>query len=97
MEGKLTILRTDGGFEIKPLKDPHDPDPIREAVGGPIELVPYFNSFRGEPCVAYCDEYGKVKGKPYNVTANLIWKRQDDVLVGDIAIVQGDRAFMRNL
>lgn len=64
-------------------------------------------------CVAFCNEEGKLNGLPVNPLANVLWERAlnragnslyppagkvpADVLVGDIAIVFGDREFMETL
>jgi hypothetical protein len=64
-------------------------------------------------CVAFCDEDGKRKGLPFNRPATVLWAealehrsypglldangRLVDHLVGDIAVVFGDAAFMEAL
>ena len=64
-------------------------------------------------CVAFCDEDGKNKGMPFNSVATRHWQQAlrnsghpglydvhgelIDYLVGKIAIVWGDDAFMREL
>jgi hypothetical protein len=100
-----------------------DSDVFHKAVGGYLELVPYFDTIHwdGElhQCVAFCDEEGKIKGKEFNITATLLWKLalersgkwvgiestgnflevrpMPDYLVGDIAVVWGDKEFMDEL
>lgn len=49
-------------------------------------------------CVAFCNEEGKLHGLPLNSVATRMWQTQvgrplDDVLVGDILLVIGDRHF----
>jgi hypothetical protein len=64
-------------------------------------------------CVAFCDEYGKLEHQPLNELATEMWaealrrqgieliddktKKPKDWLVGQIAIVWGDREFMAAL
>lgn len=62
-------------------------------------------------CIVFCDEEGKLKGKDYNLPATMLWRLSlercgrwipgllpdKDFLVGDIAIVFGDRDFMRRM
>jgi hypothetical protein len=79
--------------------------------GGYLELVPYFKSIRHADtmrnCVAFCDEDGKRKNLPYNAIATGWWDISirriagcscwPDYLVGDIAVVFGDKEFMEAL
>jgi hypothetical protein len=56
--------------------------------------------YKGEQCVVFGDEDGKIKGKPINTKATDLWRKQGilgDVLVGDIVVVIGDRGFMNAL
>jgi hypothetical protein len=74
-------------------------DYLRRAVGGSIETVPYFARYDGKPCIAYCNEEGKIKGMPVNRTAQMLWMAQTsianhDVLVGNIVVAFGDDEFM---
>lgn len=67
----------------------------QELVGGYVEVVPLFNKYLGQPCIVLCDEEGKLKGKPVNNRASLEWYKclghsVDDMLVGDILVLQGD-------
>jgi len=64
-----------------------------------------------EPCVALCGEHGKDKGLPVNRRATLIWRycirehasnplaalAAQDVLVGTVVVLTGDREFMESL
>ena len=80
---------------------------MRDAVGGSIESVPYFNSIvvfgKRWPCVAFCDEEGKIKEKEVNVRAQWLWLQQrgavviHDVLVGDILVVYGEAKELKKL
>lgn len=81
--------------------------------GGYLEIVPYFKDIITEgvlvPCVAMCDEEGKLKRFSINTRANIMWQasltRQygprrsniRDVLVGDVLVIFGDPEFMESL
>jgi hypothetical protein len=81
---------------------------LQKAVGGYIEAVPYWHTVEvaGEvmPCVAYCNEEGKLQRLPANGSATHAWDAAlqrdhrvgvSDILVGDVIVVAGDKAFMR--
>lgn len=92
MTRTMTILRPDGRKDIHDLPETGELTAMQEAVGGYIELVPYFETFEGEPCEAYCNEEGKLHGLPVNGPATAYWrgqvKRLADVLVGNVIIIQ---------
>ena len=81
---------------------------LQKAVGGFIEAVPRFDTieYKGEkvPCIAFCDEEGKLKRKDINSKATQLWAEalgmttrelfNNDVLVGDIVVLIGDEEFM---
>lgn len=75
---------------------------LQSRVGGYIEAVPGFSRFFDydgpTPCVAFCDEEGKIKGLPVNPFATEFWRADrpggGDVLVGMVVIVTGDDEFM---
>jgi len=75
-----------------------------------IETIPYFTTLLSEPCIAFCDEEGKLKGLHYNAIATALWDlacRKDgvlepgrplrDYLVGAVIIIAGDKELLRNL
>lgn len=100
MQGKTTIIKTNGDIVVTQHDKPIPLDFLTNAVGGYIETVPYFNQYEGEACVVFCNEEGKLKGLPINVEANKLWHAQvkiSDVLVGDIIIISGDDEFMDEL
>jgi hypothetical protein len=75
------------------LSRPPHPQELRDGVGGDIEIIPRFERFEGQPCVAFCDKHGKHSGKPFNQRATALWLRQfrtKDYLAGDIVIVTRD-------
>lgn len=102
MPGKAHFYRPDKPVEVEDLTTTPKLEYLQKAVGGYIEAIPGFTKLNGEPCVAFCDEEGKLKGKPYNAAATQLWTQCfkgpiDDVLVGDILVLTGDKAFMRKL
>jgi hypothetical protein len=65
---------------------------IRKVVGGYIEMVPLWSTFLGDPCVAYCNEEGKLEGLPINKTASISWYRNvgrhmNDILCGHVIVI----------
>src|ERR1700747_2179681 len=63
---------------------------LQKIVGGPIELVPFFTTYDGTSCVAFCNEYGKLPryNLPPNRFAHALWEKAlgrtitEDYLVG---------------
>ena len=100
MRGKLTVLKVDGSRVVTNYDSPVPLEHLQAAVGGDIEVVPRLTTFEGEACVAFCDEEGKLRQAGVNSQAQALWQEQCplivglDVLVGDVAFVQGDDAFM---
>lgn len=100
MRGKITKIDVDGTETVKeyaaaiPLSD------LQEGVGGYIEIIPAFDSFRGGPCVVFGNEEGKIRDLPVNVKATTHWRenvRTNDYLTGSVVIVTGDDEFMSEL
>lgn len=67
--------------------------------GGYLETVPYFDTLLDKPCVAFCDEEGKLKGLRLNFRATRYLQaamatfggaKLGDVLVGPVVIVCAD-------
>ena len=57
-----------------------------------IEAVPHWEVRNGLPCVAYCNEEGKLEGLPINDRATLMWwnvlgRRVDDALCGNVVVL----------
>jgi hypothetical protein len=94
----LYTLLPSGKVEATPLERLPTLEEMQRAVGGYIETVPYLDQYDGKPCVAFCNEEGKLKAEPINDRATGLWvqalKRRNmvpnDILVGAIAIVTGD-------
>jgi hypothetical protein len=110
MIGHALIIQTDGTHELTDFDKPPKLAFLQQSVGGFIETVPYFHSFvppgsnEPVPCVAFCDEEGKLKDSPrlgINHEATQLWIKAyphcDDILIGPIVILWGDAAFMRSL
>ena len=78
------------------------PDDLQKAVGGGyIETIPYFETYEGQACVAFCNEEGKLNDLAFNLPATVLWhkvlrsdQRYRDQLVGPIAILTGDSEFL---
>jgi len=103
MQGTFTIIKTNGDTITHPTvaKGP-GLEQIQEAVGGWIEKVPFFDTYNNQRAVCYCNEEGKLDRLPYNEKATQLWQAQnqnrlDDALVGDVAILSGDKEFIRSL
>jgi hypothetical protein len=100
MRGTTHILRADGD-EVHAVHDkPLELDWVQQAVGGFIQLVPGFTHYMNHPCIAYCNEEGKLYDLPVNKEATMAWRRcsfTPDILVGDVLIISGDREFMETL
>lgn len=103
--GRLVVIAPDGKTTSAPLDAAPSLDALQEAVGGYIEVVPLFNSYEGGPCVAFCNEEGKLDRLDYNPYATAAWRRalgfdpraRGDYLVGSIAIVCGPEELLREL
>lgn len=101
MNGKCLIIAVDG-TETE-IDFDHVPTlaEMKSAINnGWVEVVPYFETFRGINCLAICDEEGKVKRLPVNMKATEHWHQQvrpADFLVGPIAIYYGDDEFMKGV
>jgi hypothetical protein len=102
VRGVLTIIPVgNGAVSSKELAAPPALKDLQGGVGGDIEIVPYFTRYEGKPCVAFCNEHGKLHlGLPVNRRATILWHGQraiNDYLVGPVVIVTGDKQLMREL
>ena len=106
----MTTIKIDGTQISVALDKPPDLQTLKAGIGGGwLEAVPGWQTLTSRnpvPCVAFCDEEGKLKGMPVNEIATLLWhaaldrdgiKLMHDVLVGDVVLLTGDAAFMRSL
>jgi Domain of unknown function (DUF3846) len=92
MKGRIVIFPHDRKGRIYAATKHPSLHRIRKVVGGYIELVPLWTSFLGDPCVAYCNEEGKLEGLPVNGSATIAWYRNvgrhmDDVLCGNVIVI----------
>lgn len=98
--------------EVATVDGPPDLPLLKAAIGGGyLEVVPRFNTIAHDGvrhrCVAFCDEDGKLKQLPVNRPATLLWNAamlrshgcgcDPDYLVGQIAVVFGDKEWMAAL
>ena len=107
MKGRLTIVPVDPRAPVssKELAGVPRLEALQKAIGGDIEVVPFFARYKGKRCVAFCDEHGKLDGLPVNQRATKLWYDQTplgpyihpDVLVGPVVIITGDRALLEAL
>jgi hypothetical protein len=101
---KWLISISPGGEVKRTSLDAHPTlDQLKDIVGGYIELIPYFNKFENKPCIAFCNEMGKLHELPVNLKATNLWidayggSVSPDYLVGSIAIVVGPRSFLNSM
>lgn len=100
MAYKINVLTVDGSLVIHEHKLAPKLETLQRLVGGYIEVVPLLQEYNGKPCVAYCNEEGKLNGMAVNVSATKLWHLAlkendriiDDVLVGDVVIITADTA-----
>lgn len=75
MPYSIHIIRANGTIEHNILPKAPNDDYIRKAIGGWMETVPHFTKLgqlkRG---LAYADEEGILKRKPFNAEATKLWK-----------------------
>ena len=115
MQGTIITLPSRGPPVGKTINESPTLERLKAAVGGgDIELVPGFDTieYAGEivPCVAFCEKESKLKSRPINHDATVLWDaalvragypgllkpggRMADMLFGQIAVVCGDADFM---
>jgi hypothetical protein len=92
----VTIINANGATtDSKQAKCP-ELKQLRDAVGGHIEALPYWDEWQGRQCVAFCNEEGKLDNLPLNIPATMMWQaamepnKLDDVLCGNIIIISAD-------
>lgn len=91
------LVKTDGTEQevVVPTEMNSQLSVLQEAVGGYIEMVPILDPVTEKLGYvnAFCDEEGKIKGKPLNPRATIMAGRDgrfecDDYLVGDVLFVK---------
>jgi hypothetical protein len=108
MRGKITVIKP--GDDLIATTEYEGSVPLEDlqaAVGGYIELVPYWTTHVEDgvpvPCRVFCNENGKIERLPVNRGATLLWRAVagivdgGDYLAGPVAIVTGDAEFMADL
>jgi hypothetical protein len=93
MKGQMHIIAADGEISVTPLTGPPGLKALQKAVGGLIEIMPGVIKYNGKPCVAFCNENGKLAGLPFNETATKLMSKafqRYDIIVGDVVIITGD-------
>lgn len=106
MKATIITIPVNGNITTENVTDPNVLKKLRVIVGGPVEVVPLFNTYtyngKKRPCVVFCNEEGKIEDLPVNRRATFYWlnsaKRPlSDVLVGDVAVIIGDEEFFEAL
>ena len=102
----LVSIFPDGRVRKEAIDKPPTHIDLNKIVGGYIECIPYFHKYGDLPCIAFCNEYGKLdapKKLPINRPAQVLWEKavgrtiEEDFLVGTIAIVVGPKSFLEQL
>lgn len=73
---------------------------LQDHMDGPIQIVPGFTRWRGNLCVAYCHEEGKIKKLQMNKFATTSWRfltNTQDYIAGNLIVLTGDLEFFRSL
>jgi hypothetical protein len=88
---ELIAVYPDGTITKEEITKIPDLDKLKDIVGGWIEMVPYFTTYK----LPHFD-------LPYNPTATGLWSKAigkvpNDHLVGGIAIVVGPKSFLRDM
>lgn len=101
----LTLL-PDGGHASETFtKVPALPH-LQKSVEGFIETVPGFDTIeiagKRVPCVAFCNEEGKLTNKDANPEATRLWSKAigrpvGDVLVGNVIVIYGHADLMAQI
>jgi hypothetical protein len=81
MNGTIVSVGVNGSMLTTPLNRAPQLDDLKPAIGGgPLEVVPGFNSWltnngKVVSCVAFCDEDGKQRGQQVNAQATMWWEQ----------------------
>jgi hypothetical protein len=74
MKGTFTVIKADGNSATQPVVVTPKYEMIKDGLnGGWLELVPLFDRYKGERCVVFCDEEGRLNGLPRNPIATALW------------------------
>ncbi len=100
---QIIILSTHGTVLEENREHSPELSEMQGAVGGYIEAVPSFIRYENKPCVAFCNENGKLEGLDVNLHATQLWWSQapqfkeHDILVGDIVVIVADPEKLKEL
>lgn len=104
MPGQIHVINPDLRVPTSTIDQDAPPtlEQLQALVGGYIEQVIGFNTFEGKPCIAYCNEEGKLLHMDLNMTACELWAKAagragrhvGDLLVGNVIVLTGDEAFL---
>jgi hypothetical protein len=109
MQGEMFIITpdsTEATIERRALDGPPSLADLQTLVGGYIEPVPLLHHYVTRaglrPCIAYCNEDGRLVGLPVNATATGMWSEsvpqlRHQPLLGTIVVLTGDAEFMESL
>lgn len=94
---EIIIIQPNGDRSFKKQDATPNCDTISELIGGLLEIVPHFDRFGSNSCVAFCDEEGKLKGLKLNGAATYLWWScmahegfRPDTLHGPLVIITAD-------
>jgi hypothetical protein len=85
-EKKMIVLTPDGEKTETPIKKTPGLSKLQNLVGGYIEVVPFFDSYEGQPCVAVCNEEGRIRGMRLNRQATEAFEMAIDAKTDDLLI-----------
>jgi hypothetical protein len=79
---KRILIKPDGTIHEELTTEKTTLEKAQELVGGYVEKVPHFTTYKGERCIVLADEDGKVKGLPVNGHATKAWMESIGVVNG---------------
>ena len=100
----VVVFHPDGSGAVFKVRKGPSVRRLQMLVGGYIELVPYWETFRDKdgrscPCRAFCNENAKLEGLPVNELATTVWHAEaglmPDYLAGVVVVVFGTEQFLQ--
>src|SRR5215475_9079815 len=72
----LVTVFQDGRVRKEAISKAPETKVLNDIVGGYIELIPFFTKYGDSPCVAFCNEEGKLPhiNLPSNRAAQVLWQ-----------------------
>ena len=94
----ISILQIDGSIQHETTDTAPEYERIKRGLNdGMLEFVPQFDMYGDKPCVAFCDEEGKIKALAANPRATYLWYAclapepfRPDTLHGTVYIIAAD-------